>query len=133
MSVALTLNNVFGWHLRGNAVNDKPGLALLIILPIMIMGEELFSMYFLSVFSSKFKLWIASCLSAVVFGLIHFTTYYNGDIFKTLIHILLIQGSARLIFNRAAIKSNSIWTSWIIHLLFDFSSILVVLITQFIK
>lgn len=112
-------------HLQGNPVNDQPSLILLVTLPIMLMGEELFSIYFLSIFSSKISLPLASISSAVIFGLIHFSTYYDGSIVKTLVHILFIQGIARILFNQAAIKSNSIWVSWTIHLLFDLTSIAV--------
>ncbi|WP_146621460.1 CPBP family intramembrane glutamic endopeptidase [Enterococcus florum] len=113
----------FGWHLQSNPVNDRPTLLLLVTVPIMIMGEELFSIYFLSLFSSRITLLLANLFSAIVFGLVHFSTYYNGNPLKTIVHVLLIQGTARLLFNTAAIKSNSIWTSWIIHVLFDLSSI----------
>ncbi|HCM87424.1 MULTISPECIES: CPBP family intramembrane glutamic endopeptidase [Enterococcus] len=125
--VSLLLNYGLGWHLQGNPINDNPNWLLLFTIPIMLMGEELLSIYFLSIFSSKFSLPIASLLSALIFGLIHYSTYNDGNVLHTLAHILLIQGVARLIFNRAAIKTNSIWTSWIIHVLFDFSTILLVL------
>lgn len=126
--VSLLLTYGLGWHLQSNPINDQPSWIILLTIPIMLMGEELFSIYFLSIFSSKFSLPIASLFSAIIFGLIHYSTYNDGNVLHTLLHILLIQGVARLIFNHAAIKSNSIWTSWIIHVLFDFSSILLVLL-----
>ena len=128
LAVSLFLTYGLKWHLQSNPVNDQPSWLLLLILPVMLLGEELFSIYFSSIFSSKFSLPIASLFSAIIFGLIHYSTYNDGNVLHTLLHILLIQGVARLIFNHAAIKSNSIWTSWIIHVLFDFSSILLVLL-----
>ncbi|WP_416274339.1 type II CAAX prenyl endopeptidase Rce1 family protein [Lactococcus lactis] len=38
---------------------------------------------------------------------------------QTIIQVLLIQGAARLIFNYAYLKTKSIWTLYIIHLIFD--------------
>lgn len=124
------LTYLLGWQLQGNLVTDHPSLLLIFTLPIMLLGEELFSLFFLSIFSSRFSLTVSSILSAIIFGLIHFSTYYNGNGFETLVHICLIQGSARLIFNQAAIKSNSLWTSWAVHVLFDFSSIVISILPQ---
>lgn len=119
-TVSIILQYVLKWNLSGNPVSEGFQLLLLFVIPIMLLGEELFSIYFLSIFSSKFSLPVASLLSAIIFGLIHYSTYNNGNILHTLIHILLIQGVARLLFNQAAIKSNSIFTSWGVHILFDF-------------
>lgn len=124
-AATIFLQNILKWDLSGNSAIEASQLSLLLILPFMILGEELFSIYFLSIFSSKFNVPIASLLSAVIFGLIHYSTYNNGNILHTLVHILLIQGVARLFFNQAAIKSNSIITSWTIHLLFDIVAILI--------
>ncbi|HFD3605993.1 TPA: CPBP family intramembrane glutamic endopeptidase [Enterococcus faecium] len=123
--VSYVLENLLHWNLSGNSVTEAFQPLLLIVLPIMILGEELFSIYFLSIFSSKFSIPIASVFSAILFGLIHYSTYDNGNVFHTLVHILLIQGVARLIFNQAAIKSNSLITSWSTHVIFDFVAILI--------
>lgn len=124
MTVSLILQYLLKWDLRSNPVNEGFQPILFFIIPIMLLGEELFSIYFLAIFSSKYSVPVSSVLSAIIFGLIHYSTYNNGNILHTLVHILLIQGVARLIFNQAAIKSNSITTSWIVHVLFDFSAIL---------
>lgn len=124
-SVSIILQYILKWDLTSNPVNEAFSPLLFLILPVMLLGEELFSIYFLSIFSSKFSLPVSSILSAIIFGLIHYSTYNNGNIFHTLVHILLIQGVARLVFNQAAIKSNSILTSWGVHVLFDFSAILI--------
>ncbi|WP_148791620.1 CPBP family glutamic-type intramembrane protease, partial [Enterococcus faecium] len=76
----------------------------------------------------KFSIPVASFLSAIIFGFIHYSTYDNGNILHTVAHILLIQGVARLLFNQAAIKSNSIITSWAVHVIFDFTAILLVVL-----
>lgn len=131
LCIALILEYLLSWKLSSNPVNNGVTPWLLLLIPIMLLGEELFSIYFLAIFSSKFRLPLASILSAIIFGIIHFSTYNNGNIFQTLVHVLLIQGSARIIFNQAAIKSNSIWTSWIIHVLFDFSSVLLPILTHY--
>lgn len=123
-SVSLFLQYVLKWNLSGNPANEGFQLLALFVIPIMLLGEELFSIYFFSIFSSKFSVPIASVFSAIIFGLIHYSTYNNGNILHTLVHILLIQGVARLLFNQAAIKSNSILTSWGVHILFDFFALL---------
>lgn len=125
IAIASILQNVLKWELSDNSVIESSQYSLLLILPIMILGEELFSLYFLSIFSSKLSIPLSSLLSAVIFVIIHYSTYNNGNILHTLVHILLIQGVARLFFNQAAIKSNSIITSWIVHLLFDLFAILI--------
>lgn len=120
MSIGTIVTVVFGFQSKANPINAPHVSPLLfVIVPITVMGEELFSMYFLSLFSSKFSLPVANILSAIIFGLIHYSTYYNGNMFTTLLHIVLIQGTTRLLLNQAAIKSNSIWTSWIVHAVFD--------------
>ena len=124
-AVSIVLQFVLKWNLSGNPVNEGFQLITLFVIPIMLLGEELFSIYFLSIFSSKFNIPIASLCSAIIFGLIHYSTYNNGNVFHTLTHILLIQGVARLLFNQAAIKSNSIFTSWGVHVLFDFSAFII--------
>ncbi|EOH73882.1 CPBP family intramembrane glutamic endopeptidase [Enterococcus malodoratus] len=124
MAIGVALTVIFGLNLKANpidTINVKP--LLLLVLPISLMGEELFCIYFLSIFTSKFGLFISNVFSALIFGLAHYSTYYNGSVVITLIHIILIQGVTRLLLSQAAIKSNSIWTSWIIHVLFDFSTI----------
>lgn len=123
IGIALILKYLFGWNLSSNPINNEVTPWLFLILPMSLLGEELFSIYYLSVFSSTFKLPIASLLSALIFGAAHYYAYNNGNIVQTLAHIILIQGTARIFLNQAAIKSNSIWTSWIIHVLFDFSAI----------
>lgn len=122
--VSVILEHVLKWDLKGNSATEAVQPLLFLILPIMILGEELFSVFILSIFSSKFRLPIASLLSAIIFGLIHYSTYDNGNIIHTLGHILLIQGAARILFNQAAIKSNSILTSYAVHLIFDLTAIL---------
>ncbi|MGM0213556.1 CPBP family intramembrane glutamic endopeptidase [Enterococcus sp. AZ109] len=119
-ATAILLQRVLNLPLQSNPVADNIHLLLIISLPINILGEELFSMYFLSTLSSKFSIPVASMLSATLFGLSHYHAYNNGNIFYTLVHILLIQGVARLIFNQAALKGNSIITSWSVHVAVDF-------------
>lgn len=127
--VSLVLQYGLKWDLHGNPVNEGFHWLTLLVIPIMLFGEELFSIFFLAIFSSKCTLSVASILSAIIFGLVHYSTYDNGNVFHTLVHILFIQGVARLLFNQAAIKSNSILTSWGTHVLFDLFAILVAYLT----
>ncbi|MFT7989701.1 hypothetical protein, partial [Salmonella enterica] len=55
-AVSVFLQQILKWGLTGNPINEAFSPLLFIILPIMILGEELFSVYFLAIFSSKFSI-----------------------------------------------------------------------------
>ncbi|MFP7371325.1 CPBP family intramembrane glutamic endopeptidase [Lactococcus lactis] len=110
---------IFGMsgHHANSAVGD---FGLLLFIPLMLVGEELFSITILETFRKwGWSFWLASLCSAIIFGIIHFQTYYGGNILRTVLQILLIQGGARLIFNYVYQKTRSVWASWTVHLLFD--------------
>lgn len=94
---------------------------LIFFVPFMLMGEELFSIGILETLRTKWGIstLISSLVTAAIFGLIHFNTYNGGDILRTIIQILLVQGVARLILNYAYLKTKCIWTSYAVHLIFD--------------
>lgn len=112
------------------SVNPESGNVLSIIfqIPFMLLGEELISFYFLLVTANliynKFDNYknaeiIGIIVSSILFGLLHYSTYYNGNPLTTIIHILLIQGSARIIFNISGLRSNSIVMPLLIHIIYD--------------
>lgn len=106
----------------GNQANAVFGDYIMIFfVPFMIMGEELFSIGILETLRTKWGLStiISTLVTSVIFGLIHFNTYNGGNVLRTIIQILLVQGVARLIFNYAYLKTSSIWTSYAVHLVFD--------------
>ena len=109
---------LLGLNLHANPVVDTFG-AMLPFIHFMLMGEELLSLALLNGARKFIPTIYASLFSAVVFGLIHFSTYWNGQIGTTLLHILVIQGVARIFLNIAYLKANSIWGSWSTHLAFD--------------
>lgn len=98
---------------------------LIFMLPLMLLGEELLGVGILEGARSKgLSFWTSSFLSALVFGLIHMQTYWDGSFGSTLLHVLLLQGISRLIFNYIYWKTKrSIWGSWISHLLVDVISL----------
>lgn len=104
--------------------NDLSGNIPWLQLPFMLLGEELFSFYVL-IISLNFlqknpqRMIIATLLSAFVFAIFHMLTYWNGSFLLTLIHVLLLQGCARILFNAAGVRSNSLYVPWIIHIVFD--------------
>lgn len=52
--------------------------------------------------------------------------YWDGSLFSTLLHVLLLQGVARIIFNFIYLKTgNSIWGSWVAHMLVDIIALFV--------
>jgi membrane protease YdiL (CAAX protease family) len=84
-----------------------------------LIGEELFSIYFYDLFKLKASPLVANILVSIIFGLIHYWTYFNGSILLTILQVIALQGSARFWFNRSYEQSNSILTSFAVHYLFD--------------
>lgn len=108
----------FNW-----SANPESGhLAILIFkLPLMLMGEELLGIGILEVARNQGRSLLASTLiSALIFGLMHAVVYWDGDIISTFIHVIVLQGMARLIFNGIYLATGkSLWGSWSCHLLVD--------------
>lgn len=94
---------------------------LIFMLPFMLMGEELLGIGILEGLRSKgLSFLLSSLISALIFGLMHVFSYWDGSVFSTVAHVLLLQGVARLIFNYVYLKmGRSIWGSWLTHLLVD--------------
>ena len=94
---------------------------LIFMLPFMLMGEELLGIGILEGLRSKgLSFLLSSLISALIFGLMHVFSYWDGSVFSTVAHVLLLQGVARLIFNYVYLKmGRSIWGSWLTHLLID--------------
>ena len=115
-SLAISLG--FSW-----AANPLSGhLASIIFkIPFMLMGEELLGIGILETARNKgLSLMKSTLFSALIFGLLHSIVYWDGSIISTLLHVLLLQGVARLIFNVVYLKTGgSIWGSWGSHLLVD--------------
>lgn len=99
--------------------------SIILKIPFMLMGEELLGIGILETARNKgLSLTASTFLSALIFGLIHSFVYWDGSLFSTLLHVLLLQGAARLIFNYVYIKTDkSIWGSWISHVLVDLVSL----------
>ncbi|MDA5561760.1 hypothetical protein PJK55_13550 [Exiguobacterium sp. MMG028] len=91
------------------------------MLPFMLMGEELLGIGVLEGARSKgLSILTSSLLSALIFGLLHIPSYWDGSLISTVLHVLLLQGVARLIFNYIYIKTGrSIWGSWFTHMIVD--------------
>lgn len=107
---------------RGNDAVNNPLWFFFLIMPFALIGEELFSLYFYDLFKQKVSPFAANSLTSVIFGLIHYTTYFNGSILLTIVQVILLQGSARFWFNRSYEQSRSILTSFAIHYFFDLVS-----------
>ena len=104
---------ISGGGLTANSVNDMLTWKYVIShVPFMLMGEELLSITLLYALWKKFnlKFWQASLICSILFALWHLTSYgYNIP------QILITLTVPRLVLK----KSNSIWSSWIVHIFFD--------------
>lgn len=109
-----------GFHWTINPASGHV-LQLLFKIPFMLMGEELLGIGVLEVAHNKgLSLLNSNLLSALIFALMHVLVYWDGSIVSTLLHVLLLQGVARLIFNTIYLKAgHSIWASWLTHVLVD--------------
>ena len=98
-------------------------------LPFMLFGEEMISFYTFLLTANLLKknrhhILIGNLVSAILFAVLHMATYWNGNFFLTLFHVLALQGIARIIFNTSGIKSNTILVPFFIHLIFDIITLL---------
>lgn len=107
---------------KGNAAANNPLWFFFLIMPFALIGEELFSIYFYDLFKLKFSPLLANILVSIIFGLIHYSTYFNGSVLITILQILALQGTARFWFNKSYEKSNSILTSFAIHYFYDLAT-----------
>lgn len=99
-------------------------------LPFMLFGEEMISFYTFILTANLLKksnhsILIGNLVSAILFAVLHIATYWNGDFFLTLFHVLALQGIARIIFNTSGIKSNTILVPFTIHFIFDIITLLI--------
>ncbi|MBN8048909.1 CPBP family intramembrane metalloprotease [Paraclostridium bifermentans] len=124
------LTTVFKLNLHNNPGSEHI-VQTLISLPFVLLFEEVISIFVLLVISNftykktdnlKLANAIGIILSSIFFGLLHYSTYFSGNVMHTLIHIIFVQGLARIFFNLAALKSNSIIVPWIVHVVFDFTT-----------
>lgn len=116
-----TWASAVGLKWAGNPTSSQPMGPVLLQLPFMLMGEELLGIGVLEGARAQGWSWLPSTLlSGVIFGMMHFLDYWDGSVFSTVLHVLLLQGVARLILNRIYLHGGqSIWSSWIAHVLID--------------
>ncbi len=88
---------------------------------LLYLGEELFSITIFDTLRKKMRIntKVASLLTAIIFGLIHFETYLGSSALFTIVQVILVQGGIRLWFNQAYLKTKSLNTSWAVHYAFD--------------
>ena len=106
---------------KANSAQDNPWWFFVFILPIALLGEELFSITIFDTLRKKMGIntKVASLLTAIIFGLIHFETYLGSSALFTIVQVILVQGGIRLWFNQAYLKTKSLNTSWAVHYAFD--------------
>lgn len=125
--IITTLSQVMDVKLTANAAQNNPWWFFVLILPIALIGEEIFSITILDILRKKlgFSNILASIITAIIFGLIHYTTYVGSNPLFTVFQILFLQGGARLLLNHVYIKSKSIKTSWFVHYFYDLISFMI--------
>jgi len=101
----------------GKAAVQLVGEEVLTIIPILALLHLLIARAGLSRTSALLMAWLGS---AVMFGLLHLSTY-NWDF----VQCLLIIGTARLVLSLAYIKTKNLWVSSGAHILNDWLLILV--------
>lgn len=114
-----------GFEWSANPASGHLG-QLALMIPFMLMGEELLGIGILEAARNKGLSLVSSTLwSALIFAFLHIPSYWDGSFFSTLVHVILLQGVARIIFNFVYIKTGkSIWGSWLTHMLVDFFALL---------
>lgn len=126
LGTSILLQAVLNLKLKANPLsNHIPWLQL----PGMLLGEELLSFFVFvaaAILLSRFthNILFANLISAFIFALLHVPTYWNGNLFLTLFHVLALQGVTRIIFNTSGIKSNTLLVPLMIHILFDVYALL---------
>ncbi|WP_225419637.1 CPBP family glutamic-type intramembrane protease [Lapidilactobacillus wuchangensis] len=113
--------NAVGLKWAGSPAAAQPLFPMLAQLPFMLMGEELLGIGVLEGARARGWSWLPSTLlSGLIFGMLHFLDYWDGSVASTMLHVLMLQGVARLILNRIYLHSGqSIWSSWLAHVLID--------------
>lgn len=120
-----TIATKLGLNWSANPASGHLGL-LIFKIPFMLMGEELLGIGILEAARNKgASLTTSTLLSALLFGLMHVFVYWDGSWFSTILHVLLLQGVARLIFNYVyLVMGKSIWGSWLTHVGVDLIALL---------
>lgn len=115
------LSKILDIQTKANSAQENPWWFFIIIMPIALLGEEIFSITILDILRKKFNInaLVASLITAIIFGLIHFGTYLGSSAWFTIVQIILVQGGARVWFNHAYLKTKSINTSWGVHYIYD--------------
>ncbi len=126
----IILTKVLKIYLKPNPGTEHV-MQMFISLPFTLLFEEIISFFVLLVianlvFKKTKNLALSQTMgvifSCIYFGLLHYSTYFSGNMIHTLLHILFVQGVIRIFFNMAGLKSNSIIVPWIVHVLFDFTT-----------
>lgn len=112
---------------KANPADNNPLWFFFLIMPFALIGEEIFSIYFYNLFKLKLSPLVANLFVCILFGLIHYWTYFNGSVILTIIQVIAVQGSARFWFNQSYEKSGSLLTSFAIHYVYDFIGFMLVL------
>ncbi|OUB75930.1 CAAX protease family protein [Bacillus thuringiensis serovar zhaodongensis] len=139
-AIALSLKYIFHYQFAANSASgifehNTPVQFLLnfIVIVFSLIGEEclvlvpsILGIYYLKRkgINEKWAMILITLIGAFIFGLAHYFTYQGN-----LIQIFAVIALARLPFNWAAFKANSIWAGAIAHILFDVSTFLLTLLS----
>lgn len=127
LSSGIILTQVLKIPLAANPAHNNPMEAIK-VLPMQLFFEEGISFFILIVSANLIfkatKSWkiariLGSVIGAIAFGALHYSTYYYISPLDTILHIMLVQGVARIGFNEGGLRSNSMWIPYLIHLSYD--------------
>lgn len=107
-----------------------------LILPLQIVFEEAWSaVNFICIANVTYKLQknknydktflVATITTAIIFGLAHIDVYWSGNLLKTVLHVLLAQGSTRLLLNWSVKKTDSFLPAYIAHISWDLLMVII--------
>ncbi|MDT2837672.1 CPBP family intramembrane metalloprotease [Enterococcus durans] len=128
--MASVVKNILHASTAANEVTEHLSPLLLIETLPMLLGEELLTIVILVIVANLLggtrKAIVAGVLvSSVLFGLIHLPTYQWN-----LLQCLLIIGVGRIPFTVASLKSDSIWAGYFVHVAYDWTAFIVILLSM---
>jgi membrane protease YdiL (CAAX protease family) len=126
--MSVVVKNILHLPTAANPVTKHLSFLFLVESLPMLLGEELLTVVLLIIIANIFggtkKAIIAGIIgSTLVFALLHLPTYQWN-----LLQCILVIGVARIPFTLASLRSNSIWMGYAVHVAYDWTAFLLILL-----